>query len=283
MSSSKNQIHLTVFREIDSAKSESDNYGYSEWLAKHLNVRFQRTSVGFQHGWIWWDIQDCPLPAGIDPNWKWHSKILTQDETIRDGVIQLGKKSVACGLPFLNYFDHGRVPCERIYQNLYIPAHSNSSMDRTRAIFESIKSAKDKYKDCAILLAYCDRKLEPEIKDWFERVEIGAGDLEANSFERMAKIFQQYETAITDVTGSHVLYARWAGMKVGLDVELFQNSIRNGLSFRHDTFTPEYINNRYPGLVVDGNDPVLWKLPNIATATPREIAEEFGWELICQA
>ena len=271
-----------MFQEIVSAKYETDNYGYSRWLADYLKVNYQETSVGFQHGWIWWDVNDLALPAGIDPNWKRHSKLLTQDEFVREGVEKLGKKAVACGLPFLNYYDYACVPQEKVSQNLYIPPHSNSSENRTEAILDCIKAAKDKYKNCSIMLAYCDRKLEPEIKDWFEKVEIGAGDLETNSFKRMANIFQQYDTAITDITGSHILYARYAGIKIGLDAELFQNSIKNDIAYNPSLFTLEYINNRYPGLVIDGNDPVLWELPNIAKATPLEIAKQLEWEVPCQ-
>jgi hypothetical protein len=67
--------------------------------------------------------------------------------------------------------------------------------------------------------------------------------------------------------GSHVLYARWAGMPIGIDAQLAKGK------------KLEEADSLYPGLVIDGNDPVLWDLPEIAMCEPREIAKHFGWEI----
>jgi hypothetical protein len=254
-----------VFEVRSPLDNESEAYGYAKWLAKHLKVREQKTATGFQHGWIWWDIEKTLLPEGLDPNWnKWQS-MLVQDEKVAEGVRLLGKPAIACGLPFLNYFEYGKTVYKRDKGLLFIPSHSNSSAKITDQIYESIKAAKDKYSG-AVLLAYEDRELEPAIKDWFA-VEIGAGDLETNSFERLSRIFQQYSVAVTDTIGSHVLYARWAGMPLGVDAQLAKDQ------------KLEEADSLYPGLVIDGNDPVLWALPEIAVCEPREIAKHFGWEI----
>ena len=254
-----------MFDERRHLDNESQAYGYTAWLAKYLGTTEQSTSVGFQHGWIWWDIEKTALPYGLDPNWGKSCKMLVQDEKIAEGVRELGKEAIACGLPFLSYFEYGKTVYERDKGLLFIPSHSNSSSKVTPQIYESIKAAKDKYSG-AVLLAYEDRELEPEIKDWFT-VEIGAGDLETNSFERLSRIFQQYSVAVTDTLGSHVLYARWAGMPLGIDAQLAKDQ------------KLEEADSLYPGLVIDGNDPVLWDLPEIAMCEPKEIAKHFGWEI----
>jgi len=255
-----------MFDKIKGLDNESQAYGYTNWLAKFLGTTEQSTKVGFQHGWIWWDIDQTPLPFGLDPNWSRSTKILTQDEKIAEGVCKLGKQAVSCGLPFLNYFEYGKTVYKREKDLLFIPTHSNSSEKVTSQIYESIKAAKDKYTG-AVLLAYEDRELEPEIKDWFT-VEIGAGDLELNSFDRLSRIFQQYSVAVTDTMGSHVLYARWAGMAIGIDAQLANKDQKL-----------EELEGWYPGLVLDGNEPVLWDLPKIAMCEPREIAQHFGWKI----
>jgi hypothetical protein len=131
-------------------------------------------------------------------------------------------------------------------------------------VLESIRRAKDKYKG-SVLLAWEDRHLEPEVSQWFE-VEIGAGDLEINSFSRIAKVFQRYDKVVTDTMGSHILYARYAGAKVSLDAELF----------RPEKFSLDYIQNRLPGLVAD--EPILWEIPELVSCEPLQIAKYFGWD-----
>jgi hypothetical protein len=257
-----------VYEVIAGARSESENYGYTRWLAKHLKLQHQSTSVGFQHGWMWWDITDGPFQEkgiyGLDPNWTRHTALLVQDNAVLEAVEKAGKPAYACGLPFLNYFDNDRPEQARDRDLLFVPTHSNSSKKQSDIVLESIRRAKDKYKG-SVLLAWEDRHLEPEVSQWFE-VEIGAGDLEINSFSRIAKVFQRYDKVVTDTMGSHILYARYAGAKVSLDAELF----------RPEKFSLDYIQNRLPGLVAD--EPILWELPELASCEPLQIAKYFGWD-----
>ena len=280
--------------EIKGVRNEADLYGYSVWLAEHLGLEiYPRALRGFQHGWIWWDVVEGSK-QGFDVNLDEYWGSLVQDEKIE---ICLRKQKIyakACGLPFLNYLEFsgtkGYFP--RTDGLLYIPTHSNPWNDVKKDIIESAIRFSKKHLDASIMLSWSDQKLAPELKSYFKNVEIGAGALEMTSFPRMSRILQTYDTMITDSIGSHVLYSIACGMKVGIDASLYYDCSTTEEAKKNPDFqritsenhnlsysSLEYLDKKFPGMVIDGNDPSYVTMPEFPVVEPKKIAELLGWPI----
>jgi len=283
--------------------AEADLYGYSKWLASHLGFDFAPRSLrGFQHGWIWWDAEDADYAPGfgLDPNLDAYWGVLVQSEKIARELNQKGIFAKACGLPFLNYYKHcglkGSFKGLRDGSVLYVPAHSNPWHDISFNITAASRKFVRAYPDCAIMLGWNDRHLADAMSTSFRRVEIGAGALESESFLRLMSIFERYDYLITDSIGSHICYALACGMKVGIHSGLhaFSHARQQGsgsmppaksdqassVERRRFVYTPEYLDQRFPGIVIDGGLPSYSRLPSdLAEARPDVIAGLLGWDL----
>lgn len=271
--------------ELNGVRGEADLYGYSLWLAKHLGLEVCPKSIrGFQHGWIWWDIQPGDRD-GFDPNFNKHVGCLVQDEKIEKQLLSENIFAKACGLPFLNFLANEEIKVKRNKGKLYVPAHSNAWGDISKII--DITTKRYANKGYSVMLGWNDRHLRPE---GFEAIEIGAGALETTSFYRMADILLSYEEMVTDSIGSHVLYGLACGMKVGIDANTFELAksentwvgtvegkvVERTTSKFYNSL--DYIDQRYPGLVIQDNCPNYNKMPLIGSETPENIAKLLGWE-----
>jgi hypothetical protein len=280
--------------EIKGVRNESDLYGYTVWLAEHLGLEiYPRSLRGFQHGWIWWNTGEY-YRQGLDPNIDPYWGELVQDELIEEYLLKEKIFAKACGLPFLNYLEFSGTKgyFQRTGGLLYVPTHSNPWYDVKKDVVESAIRFSKKHPDSSIMLSWSDQKLAPELAPYFKTVEIGAGALEMTSFPRMSKIFQTYDTMLTDAIGSHVLYGIACGMRVGIDAELYYNYINtessqntvDGQRWRDEKFTDkysslEYLDKRFPGLVIDGNSPDYCVMPDFPVVEPKEIAALLGWPI----
>jgi hypothetical protein len=280
--------------EIKGVRNESDLYGYTVWLAEHLGLEiYPRALRGFQHGWIWWDLEEGSR-QGLDINLDEYWGELVQDEHVEMCLRKQKIYAKACGLPFLNYleFSGAKGYFPRTGGLLYIPTHSNPWNDVKQDVLESSIRFSKKYPDSSIMLSWSDQKLAPELAPYFKTVEIGAGALEMTSFPRMSKIFQTYDTMLTDAIGSHVLYGIACGMKVGIDASIYYDSgstesAKKTIDFirsKEKNYTNiysslDYLDRRFPGLVIDGNHPDYCVMPDFPVVEPKEIAALLGWPI----
>lgn len=280
--------------EIKGVRNEADLYGYSIWLAEHLGLEIApRALRNFQHGWIWWDFQDDSF-HGLDPNIDHYWGVLVQDDQVAQSLIKRKIFSKACGLPYLNYleFSGAKGFYKRTEGMLYVPIHSNPWHDAREDLVKSAIRFSKKHPDCSIMLSWSDKSLAQTLQPYFKNVEIGAGALEITSLVRLAKIFQTYDTMITDSIGSHVLYGIASGMKVGIDSSLYFNftntenykvswnaDIDKKQNANYEYFKLDYLDKRFPGLVIDGEAPKYTTMPEMPFVEPKEIAQLLGWEI----
>ena len=280
--------------EIKGVRNESDLYGYTVWLAEHLGLEiYPRALRGFQHGWIWWDTGEYyrwNFDPNIDPYWG----ELVQDKLIEEYLLKEKIFAKACGLPFLNYLEFsgtkGYFP--RTGGLLYVPIHSNPWYDAKEDLVKNAIRFSKKHPDSSIMLSWSDQKLAPELTPYFKTVEIGAGALEMTSFPRMSKILQTYDTMLTDSIGSHVLYGIACGMRVGIDAGLYYKYTNTESSQNTEDdqqckdkkvtnkyLSLEYLDKRFPGLVIDGNHPNYCVMPDFPVVEPKEISALLGWPI----
>lgn len=263
-----------------STVSEVEYYGYARWLANHVGIALPQTRVRFQHMWLWWPIEDQDIPFALDPGLKSFYKELTQDQHTADMV---GKyvPAHAVGLPFLNFLNsEPRGDFQRNGKTLYVPAHSNPWCDFSKAVHERVKVF-TKHNDVTVLLAWNDRHLKPH---YTVPVEIGAGVWEISSFYRLRKIFSEYSYLVTDRMGSHVLYAMACGMKVGLSAKFWNDDIYHPHAISHGLTeraryvrSLKYLDELYPGIVLEDGLPAYDKCPEIMHTCPFEIARLLEW------
>jgi hypothetical protein len=279
-----------------------DLYGYSKWLATHLDYKFIPISLrSFQHGWIWWNHEDMPIQKGfgLDPNVNDFWGCLVQDKEIESFLLKQGIYAKSCGLPFLNFYNHFKNKEKSKDKNneniLYIPMHSNPWNDFSKDILLNAENFKFENKRLSILLSWSDRNLANQLSNFYSKIEIGAGALEDESFYRLANVFESYEYMITDFIGSHICYAIACGMKVGINARLFKpfyqgkhaaltydvQKMKESEYFENmcEINTLEYMEKKYPGIVIDGGLPTYSTLPEISICSPQEVATQLGWNL----
>jgi hypothetical protein len=102
--------------------------------------------------------------------------------------------------------------------------------------------------------------------------------MDANSFYRIQKIFSEFDYMITDRMGSHVLYGIACGMKVGLsakhniDTVFSEVAIARGFTERAKSIRDlRFLDNQFPGLVIEGGKPSYTTMPEIKTLSAPEI------------
>lgn len=262
--------------------NEVEYYGYGRWLANRVGLtNVPQNRIRFQHMWIWWELESRDIPFSLDPALKSFSKELCQSEQIAS-VLSGFIESKAVGLPFTNFlWNEPRGDFQRNGKVLYVPSHSNPWCDFSKRVHETVKGYTKGNQDVTLLLAWNDQKLAANYGLPFE---IGAGVWEITSFYRLRKIFSEYSYMLTSRMGSHVLYALACGMKVGLcanhwDDEIYHpHAIQHGLVDRaKEIRSLKYLDNLFPGIVVEGGLPSYDKCPEIMDTSPLEIARLLEW------
>jgi hypothetical protein len=245
--------------------NETHHYGFSLWLAYYLKVPLQQPIRGYQHGWIWWDREPGDN-RGLDPNFNPSDGLVCQDENLAQSLRDDGIYAFAAGLPFTTYKNYCQqeIP-ERKKEILFAPTHSNVWESAQEKIEQDCK----KYagKGYSLLLGDSDKDIETL---GFENIELGAGVFVPDSFQRLFNVFHSYEWMITNVVGSHICYALHCGMKVGIDVTHYEES---GCFDSLD-----YLDKRFSGILIENTLPTYDHAPELANATPLEIAKELGWK-----
>lgn len=257
-------------------RSETDLYGYSRWLAKHLGAENKTPKYNFQHMWVWWPLEDRDIRWALDPNCFQSLGMLVQDEQVAEVITKRKFPVQAAGLPFLHFNKHHPIEAQRNGKTLYVSTHSTAWRDVSD---HTIRAAKTfcKDNDVTVLLSVKDQKIAPYLKcPWV----MGADSLDANSFYRIQKIFSEFDYMISDRMGSHILYGLACGMKVGIsapyniDTVFSEIAIKEGLESRaREIRTTEYLADRFPGLVIESGLPTYTTMPKLADMTPQDVAK----------
>ncbi len=257
-------------------RSETDLYGYSRWLAKHLGVVNKTPRYNFQHMWVWWPLEDRDIRWALDPNCFQSLGMLVQDEQVAEVITKRKFPVQAAGLPFLHFNKHHPIEAQRNGKTLYVSTHSTAWRDVSDHTIRAAKAfCKDN--DVTVLLSVKDQKIAPYLKcPWV----MGADSLDANSFYRIQKIFSEFDYMISDRMGSHILYGLACGMKVGIsapyniDTVFSEIAIKEGLESRaREIRTTEYLADRFPGLVIESGLPAYTTMPKLADMTPQDVAK----------
>lgn len=229
--------------------------------------------------WIWWDLIPEDICWALDPNVLSGSASLVQNDQIADAIESKGQRSIAAGLPFLSFIKHNPIESKRNGKTLYVSVHSTNWRDVSEHTRAAVKEF-TKDNEVTVLLSYKDIHLA-------EKLDVpclmGADTMDANSFYRIQKIFSEFDYMITDRMGSHVLYGLSCGMKVGLsakhnidtvfsEVAIAKNLVDRARSIRNLRF----LDDRFPGLVIEGGVPSYNKMPDIPTWEAQDIAK-FIW------
>lgn len=282
--------------------TEPDLYGFSTWLATHLGFPLVPRSLrGYQHGWIWWSHSDAPyLPGmGLDPNSDPFWGQLVQDRSVESYLLSRGVYAKAAGLPFLTYYNYcglkGVYAKHRRKEVLYIPTHSNPWNDYSEGMAGSTAKVIEIFGDISVMLGVNDQSVANKIAPLVKRVETGAGVYDSNSFFRIMSIFESYEYVVTDCVGSHVCYALACGAKVGIIDSLYTRYFEaapskqnpDDLRLKKSKYfaafksvnSLQYLDNKFPGIVINRNLPTYSKAPECATERPDIIAELLGWRM----
>lgn len=259
-------------------RNEADLYGYTEWLSNHLGVKNTNPRFGFQHMWIWWDLEPRDIVWALDPHMFKSRGTLIQNEVIKSAIRSIAPEEYGvevCGLPFLNFIANHPVDFKRNGKTLYVSTHSTSWRDISNHTKKAVEDfIKDN--DVTVLLSVHDCSLAKELK---APCLMGADAMDVNSFYRIQKIFSEYEYMITDRMGSHVLYGVACGMKVGLsakyniDTVFSETAIGRGFGERaKEIRTTKFLDDRFPGLVIENGLPSYTTMPPIVNTDPKTIA-----------
>ena len=262
-------------REISSLRSESDLYGYSDWLAKHMKRRNDQPRANMQHMWIWWDLEPRDVYWALDPN-CFNALMLVQDDHIKSVIEQFNHPVVACGIQYMNFHENHPIQVEKNGKTLYVSTHSTAWRDVSKHTKQAVKEF-TKDNDVTVLLSKKDSHLGSELGvPWLQ----GADVLDAGSFYRIQKIFSEFTYMVTDRMGSHVLYGLACGMKVGLhakyniDTVFSETAKELGMEERaRSTRDIQFLADRFPGLVIESGLPTYTTMPKIASETPERIAQ----------
>lgn len=261
-------------RKIIALRSESDLYGYSEWLSKYTGKENTIPQANMQHMWIWWDLEPRDVCWALDPN-CFNAPMIVQDDNVREVIETFKHPVLAAGIPFLNFLSVQKHDFVKNEKTLYVSTHSTAWRDVSKHTLQAVKEF-TKDNPVTVLLSRKDSHLGPELGvPWL----LGADTLDANSFPRIHKIFSEYSYMITDRMGSHVLYGIACGMKVGLhakyniDTVFSEVAIKKGLEERaRSTRDIQFLADRFPGLVIESGLPTYTTMPEIAYKPPERIA-----------
>jgi hypothetical protein len=215
-------LNLPNFEKIKLV-NEVDRFGFSCFLRDRLKFKYKiNSSCIWFNGWLWHGITEMDILE--NPNIDKSTPIIVstyqqKKNTLRDGFTNV----IIGGLPF-GYIHRDmshRCSIERIKNSvlLIIPKLVGSSP--TQAI-ELIDKAK-KFKNSGYSLCVCifERDLENrELYDTLKKHEIdyvfGASAYDKNALERMFILFSTFEFVLSNVIGSHMVYAALCGCKIGL-------------------------------------------------------------------
>jgi hypothetical protein len=280
---------------IFNPRCEADNYGFSIWLSRYLGLDFVPFSkLRLQHGWYWFPYREGKEYMNFF--WGKSNGILVQNEEFAIGLNFDGTLAYSVGLPFQLYYLFSGIKdrfSESRNGTLFVPIRSYPSSNYSKEIIESVSRFAESHDGFGVLLSFDDRVLGSAISRYTSKIEIGAAVNEANSFERLARIFESYDTVYTTSMGSHVLYADICGAKVklptldpyeyrGQDLRHVEDGDMKNL-YASRFYSSEYLANLFPQLVFSMSHQVRYPTRTMAqqqklsVCHPKALSHLLGW------
>jgi hypothetical protein len=206
-------------------KSGVDRYGFSVFLQENIAYRIsRRTFADWVHGWIWDELPNSEsLQCEKMPR---NATIIVRNLNEKSALQQAGFIDVRIGgLPFA-YIKNQNV--ERNYYSLIaFPAHSAESEKISKSMdeyFDYLYSLNQNFDEIYVSIHYLDLN-GPIHQSALRRglkVIPGARPDDANSLIRMRLIFESFQHVTSNIIGSHVLYALYAGCNFSFSGPIFK-------------------------------------------------------------
>lgn len=215
----KNQRYSYESSNIIKLFNAVDRYGFSYAISEIYKIRRRNTRGDWVHGWIWWkelelyDFFGNNLP-------RQNTRIIVATENHKNFLNSKGYNKVYVGgIPF------AYIPIQtnkRIKSSLLlIPNHSaewtilNLNLEN---FIEENKNILKKYEHVAILIHAEDNKenIINLLSNYKITPIVGANPKAKNSLIRTRLIFDSFEDVISNVMGSHIIYALASGCRVKL-------------------------------------------------------------------
>lgn len=194
-----------------------DRYGFSSVLAQRCGLRAPRRSfANWLHGWMWHDELDAELLACA--RLPRDVTIVVCNELEKQTLTAAGFPDVRIGglpLAYVPQQNSTRIP----HAVLAVPAHSAEAERLTSdqcAYMDYLESIKGDFEGVYISIFHIDvdGPMHKAARSRGLRVIQGARPDDANSLIRTRTIFDSFEYVTTNVIGSHVLYALYAGCRM---------------------------------------------------------------------
>jgi len=195
-------------------KSGIDRYGFSSILARRLNMGYvPRSFADWMHGWAWWTEPKAEHLVGRDLHRK--TSIVVNNNMEKEALLVAGFKNVRTGgLPFAYVSKQNDYRSENAL--LAYPPHSaeaeNLSTDQ-KDYFDYLESLKKNFTEIYVSIYYLDlnKPMHSAASVRGLKVIQGANPSDANGLIRVRSILDSFKYVTSNVMGSHMLYALYAG------------------------------------------------------------------------
>ena len=259
-------IALLPAPKVIKVRTGVDRYGFSHVLARRLNLCCVPRAFGnWVHGWSW-STKPTAETLLVSDNDK-DTSIVVRNEIERDALVVEGYCNVKIGgLPF------GYVPAQHKYRSegalLAFPPHSaESAYLATNQLdyFDFLESIKVDFDGVYVSIHFIDMHKsmhEAAVKRGFHVIE-GARPDDANSLMRVRTLLDGFKYVTSNVMGSHMIYALYAGCKFSFCGPFYEYN--HSFNFTHSdgqpkavvidnsiaAFSKNYVGNRFANYFLD--------------------------------
>lgn len=283
-----------------------DRYGFSNILARRCGFRYvPRSFANWIHGWIWSMEPTAELLACSKlPR---DTTIVVRNEIEQRVLISEGFNNVKIGgLPF------AYVPQQHIYRHeaalLAFPPHSAEAERLTtdqRQYFDYLESIKKDFDGIYVSLYYLDlnTSLHAAVLERGLNVLQGARPDDANSLFRVRSILDGFKYVTSNVMGSHMLYALYAGCHYSFSGSLYsydeldflsngnphnhsQQYIEHSLMLQSESYLRERFSRffvRHPSMGSQEIDFAVESIGERFLMQPNQIKQALGWSVAGQS
>mgnify|MGYP001262393288 CR=1 FL=1 len=228
MNISESINHFLPEIEIFLPKNEVDYYGFSYYLSKNLNLKYNYSFSSWVHGWIFHELKHLEQfdIAQYSPLYKIVANT-EQKKFLND--FNFHNVEVA-GYPYIYIKNNPNI---NRFKNslLIIPPHNTNELNHTWNEEKYIQSILH-YKKSFELIYFCIHQVCFNQGRWIKNLQkyginyiIGANINDKNSLLRTKYIFQHFEFVQAPAIGSAIIYAAFDGCKVSLSQDYLDYKI----------------------------------------------------------
>jgi hypothetical protein len=278
-----------------------DRYGFSYAIAEFYKIKRRNTKGDWIHGWIWWsDLELYDFFGNEIP--RKNARIVVGNQNHKNFLNSKGfTKVYVGGLPFAYVPTQSN---ERLKSSLIlIPNHSAEWATIDLNLENFIKENLDiinNYKHVAVLIHSEDinEKIINLLSKFKINYIVGANPKAKNSLIRTRLIFDSFEDVLSNVMGSHIIYALASGCRVKLrpnrikdivnikylNENINENQINKFFSRIEYIYNIENIKIQFPELLNE-NSSKWWDDKNLGefligtnyVMNKKDIVEALGW------